>query len=147
MSIEIPGFSRPQPWVSPLHLSCRFGQASITYLLIKRGAMPNGGGAAVYAKKSPLEEALSCARSNCQSYNTLADRANFKKVMELACWETSKDGAAESQMEALTEIKQRIQAKAERIQQENPKKYAGMPPEAVMTSFSSFVPGSLGDFS
>eukprot|EP00798_Chlamydomonas_sp_ICE-L_P010358 gene10358-8295_t len=73
-SIEIPGYTHPQPWVSPLHLACRFGQASITHLLIKRGAMPNGGGAAAYAKKSPLEEALGYARSNCQSYNTLSDR-------------------------------------------------------------------------
>ena len=54
-SIEIPGFSRPHPWVSPLHLSCRFGLADITYLLIKRGAALNGAGAAAYASKSPLE--------------------------------------------------------------------------------------------
>eukprot|EP00798_Chlamydomonas_sp_ICE-L_P013937 gene13937-19871_t len=146
-SIEIPGITRPQPWVSPLHLSCRFGQASITYLLIKRGAMPNGGGAAVYAKKSPLEEALSYARSNCQSYNTLADRANFEKVMKLACWETSKAGAGESQMSALADIKLRIQAKAERVLENNPKKYGGMSVEGVLALLSSYVPGSLGDFS
>eukprot|EP00798_Chlamydomonas_sp_ICE-L_P009350 gene9350-16473_t len=146
MSIEIPGITRPQPWVSPLHLSCRFGQASITYLLIKRGALPNGGGAAVYAKKSPLEEALSYARSNCQSYNTLADRHNFKKVMGLACWETSEAGAVESQMLALTDMKQKIQDKAEKMMRSNPKKYGEMSAEGVMT-MSFFVPGSLGDFS
>ena len=81
MSIEIPGVTRPHPWVSPLHLSCRFGLAAITNLLIRRGAMMNGGGAAGYAKKSPLEEALAYARSNCQSYNALADRTNYKKTV------------------------------------------------------------------
>lgn len=54
-SIEVPGVTRPHPWVSPLHLSCRFGQAAITFMLLKRGAVANGAGAAGYAPKSPLE--------------------------------------------------------------------------------------------
>ena len=55
MSIELPGFSRPHPWVSPLHLACRYGQAPIAHLLLKRGASANGAGAAAFAPKSPLE--------------------------------------------------------------------------------------------
>ena len=63
-SIEIPGVTRPHPWVSSLHLSCRFGQAAITCMLLKRGAVPNGAGAAAFAPKSPLEvsECMVCRR-------------------------------------------------------------------------------------
>eukprot|EP00798_Chlamydomonas_sp_ICE-L_P005591 gene5591-12744_t len=71
---------------------------------------------------------------------------NFKKVMGLACWETSEAGAVESQMLALTDMKQKIQDKAEKMMRSNPKKYGEMSAEGVMT-MSFFVPGSLGDFS
>ena len=55
-------------------------QASITYLLLKRGAAPNGSGAAAFAPKSPLEEALAYARNNCQSFNAISDKVNYKDV-------------------------------------------------------------------
>ncbi len=80
--IEVPGASRPHPWVSPLHLACRFGQAAIAAMLIRRGAAVNGGGAAAFAPKSPLEEALSYARANCQAYSIFGDQRNYRDVRD-----------------------------------------------------------------
>ncbi|KAG2450455.1 hypothetical protein HYH02_004957 [Chlamydomonas schloesseri] len=86
-SIEIPGLSRPHPWLSPLHLSCRFGLPEITFLLINRGAALNGGSASAFAPKSPLEEALSYARANAQAYGTLSERFNYYYILENTCVE------------------------------------------------------------
>lgn len=57
---------RPHPHVSALHLAARLGNAPLLFLLVKRGAQLNGAGAAAFAPKSPLEEALQYARSNAQ---------------------------------------------------------------------------------
>lgn len=94
-SIELPGLSRPHPWISPLHLSCRFGLPDITYLLIRRGGAVNGGPASAYAPKSPLEEALAYARANAQCYGTVSERINYCTIMERSFLETSPDQLAE----------------------------------------------------
>ncbi|GAX81813.1 hypothetical protein CEUSTIGMA_g9241.t1 [Chlamydomonas eustigma] len=115
MSIEIPGISKPYPWVSALHLSCRFGQPAITFLLLKRGAALNGGGAAAFAPKSPLEEALSYARSNCQAYNTLAERAAYAEVRKEACLDESASIGIEYQERKLQEYLGILKGKAVKI--------------------------------
>jgi hypothetical protein len=89
-SIEIPGLTRPHPWVSPLHLSGRFGRADIAFLLLKRGAAANGADAAKYATKSPLEEALMYARANAQSYGTESKRRNYTYIVRGSAWFTAR---------------------------------------------------------
>ena len=44
--------------------------------------MINGGGAAPYAPKTPLEEALKYARDNCQSCNVQAPKEVYKRVIK-----------------------------------------------------------------
>jgi len=84
MAIEIPGLSKPHPWITPLHLCGRYGLPEIAFLLVKRGAMVNGAGAATFAKKTPLQEALTYARSNFLVANSEAVRNNWGKVREHA---------------------------------------------------------------
>ncbi|GFR45476.1 hypothetical protein Agub_g6877 [Astrephomene gubernaculifera] len=132
-SIEIPGFSRPHPWLSPLHLACRFGLADITYMLIKRGAAVNGGAAAACAPKSPLEEALSYARANAQAYGTTAERLNYTTVMERAYLEATPENQSEvdeataQQKAKYDELLQLIVYKAQRLVEEGPKNKYGQP--------------------
>lgn len=83
--IEIPMLTKPQPWVSPLHLAGRHGLAEISSLLLDRGAMVNGGEAARHAKKTPFEEAASFARREFRGSNDMAARPNhqlMKSVVE-----------------------------------------------------------------
>ncbi|KXZ51792.1 hypothetical protein GPECTOR_11g235 [Gonium pectorale] len=79
-AIEIPGLTRPHPFVTPLHLAARTGQAEAAFLLLRRGALANGAGSVPYAKKSPLQEALMYARSNYVTTNPAAKRKNWMEV-------------------------------------------------------------------
>ncbi|KAG2496092.1 hypothetical protein HYH03_005695 [Edaphochlamys debaryana] len=121
-SIEIPGLTKPHPWLSPLHLACRFGLASISFMLIRRGAALNGGPAAAVAPKSPLEEALAYARANCQAYGTTSERFNFNYILEQACvqeMEGNREVIAQALQDHAAEIDEwmrKIRAKAEAIQ-------------------------------
>ncbi|GIL91090.1 hypothetical protein Vretimale_9511 [Volvox reticuliferus] len=113
--IEIPGLTKPHPWLSPLHLACRFGLADIAFLLIKRGAAVNGGPASAYAPRSPLEEALMYARSNAQAYSTTSRRSNYNYILEETCLAHSERMAAqiceakEKQKQEHDKIKQRVE--------------------------------------
>ncbi|GLC39823.1 hypothetical protein PLESTB_001385500 [Pleodorina starrii] len=120
-SIQIPGFGRPHPWLSPLHLSCRLGQPDITFLLIKRGAAVNGGAASAFASKSPLEEALMYARENAQAYGTSSDRTTYNHILEEACLHRSGrmagviTEASKQQADAHAALVQQLKAHAERL--------------------------------
>lgn len=81
----------PAPTNTPTHphtctccQACRFGLPEITNLLVQRGAAVNGGPAAAFAPKSPLDEALAYARANAQSYGTTSDRATYMNVVSRA---------------------------------------------------------------
>lgn len=80
MSIEIPGLARPHPWVTPLHLACRFGQAEICQLLINRHALTTSTWA--ISPKSPLQEALAYARKNFTCSNAGSAQANWNRMMD-----------------------------------------------------------------
>lgn len=54
----------PDPWVSPLHVSCRLGLTDITVLLLSRYAIVSGGESGALCRQSPLEEALKYSRAN-----------------------------------------------------------------------------------
>ncbi|KAG2423290.1 hypothetical protein HXX76_015439 [Chlamydomonas incerta] len=78
--IEIPGLTKPHPFVTPLHLAARTGQAEVVFLLLRRGSLSNGGGSVPYAKYTPLQEAMMYARSNFSATNAGAKRKNWKEV-------------------------------------------------------------------
>ncbi|PNW72997.1 hypothetical protein CHLRE_14g614850v5 [Chlamydomonas reinhardtii] len=78
--IEIPGLTKPHGFVTPLHLAARTGQAEVVFLLLRRGALSNGGGSVPYAKYTPLQEAMMYARSNFSATNAGAKRKNWKEV-------------------------------------------------------------------
>lgn len=61
-SFEIPGFGKPNPWCTPLHLAARFGLTSTAVLLIDRGSILSNYPAV--SKKTPLMEATAYARAN-----------------------------------------------------------------------------------
>lgn len=61
-SIEIPGWTKPHPWVTPLHMAARLGLPGIAMLLLARGAMANGAGAAAFARRTPLQVRAERAR-------------------------------------------------------------------------------------
>ncbi|GLI60624.1 hypothetical protein VaNZ11_002787 [Volvox africanus] len=113
--IEIPGITKPHPWLSPLHLACRFGLADIAFLLINRGAAVNGGPASAYAPKSPLEEALMYARANAQAYSTTSTRSNYNYILEETCLAQSERMAAqiaegwEKQKQEHEKLKQQVE--------------------------------------
>ncbi|KAG2440992.1 hypothetical protein HXX76_003845 [Chlamydomonas incerta] len=125
-SIEIPGLSRPHPWLSPLHLSCRFGLAEITFLLVTRGAAVNGGSVSIFAPKTPLEEALSYARANAQAYGTTSERFNYYHILERTCLETTPtneitiDEAIQSQRQERRELEAQVKAKAQALADKSP---------------------------
>ncbi|KAG2491133.1 hypothetical protein HYH03_010576 [Edaphochlamys debaryana] len=79
-NIEIPGLTKPHPWVTPLHLAGRTGQAEVAFLLLRRGALANGGAAVPYAKRTPLQEAMLYARKNFSATNAGARRKHWATV-------------------------------------------------------------------
>ncbi|KAG1655812.1 hypothetical protein FOA52_015848, partial [Chlamydomonas sp. UWO 241] len=151
-SIEIPGITRPNPWVSALHLSCRLGQAPITFLLLKRGAAPNGAGAAAFASKSPLEEALAYARANYQVVNTMAERENYIDVRSRAYLDETLPEFAEQQTSKLSEYNSLLLDKAgtiaDAIHQKNTEKPRPDPNTLLSTAFrkAGFSPTTLALF-
>lgn len=83
-SVELPGLTKPHPWVNPLHLAAREGLSDLAMLLIKRGAFVGGNIYAMHVGKSPLVEALNYARKNCRAYNTGASQNNWKRIESFA---------------------------------------------------------------
>lgn len=75
-NFEIPGLSKPNPWVTPLHLAGRFGQAAAAQLLIARGAVLSHFPAV--ARKTALMEAAAFARKNFQVSNRAAGQDVWK---------------------------------------------------------------------
>ncbi|KAG1663027.1 hypothetical protein FOA52_005718 [Chlamydomonas sp. UWO 241] len=151
-SIEIPGITRPNPWVSALHLSCRLGQAPITFLLLKRGAAPNGAGAAAFASKSPLEEALAYARTNYQVVNTMAERKNYLDVRSRAYLDETLPEFQAEQESKLADYMAKLSAKAEKVADAIKKKKKDEPrpsAEDVLSAAyikANFAPSTLALF-
>lgn len=79
-SIELPGITKPHPWINPLHLAARNGLSDMALLLVRRGALVGGNKYALHIGKSPLVEALNYARKNCKAFNTTAARANWMAI-------------------------------------------------------------------
>ncbi|PNH07633.1 hypothetical protein TSOC_005893 [Tetrabaena socialis] len=112
-TIEIPGLTRPHPYLSPLHLSCRLGLADITFLLIQRGAAVSGGSAAAFAPKTPLEEAMQYARANAQSFGTMSDRFNYYHMLEAVCLEVPPEKVAAVEDQRTRHLNEKAQKEAE----------------------------------
>ncbi|PNH11118.1 Ankyrin-1 [Tetrabaena socialis] len=157
-TLEIPGLTRPHPYLSPLHLSCRLGLAEITFLLIQRGAAVSGGSAAAFAPKTPLEEAMQYARANAQSYGTTSDRFNYYHMLETVYLEVPPEKEAEVEeawawhRDTKASMVAGIQAKAQLLADMGPKDKNGCnktKPSDYLKQANQIINsgGSLADYS